>query len=283
MNQVIADVYTSVLHTQLKQYVTWPPGVPVSLGDYGTLKGAIFEKKGNIREKFSITINPEKSDMPIKFEYKSAGTKETRGQLAAGIGPGITGVPVKVKASLKIEFSSENSIYFEAFKCIYQGIGNIAAVGTEILNRFKQKDWDGNFTIVTSLFTAHSTTAIVSQQSGGMIDIQAKSDGVEFIDLADIQAGLHSASQQNIGMNIVAESGYIPLFSLSQVRPRRWWEWLIRRQPSFESIYALYEKQSGFQGVSAELLRNAAVDVSFEGVDLTNRPVEDLFQFIEIP
>lgn len=283
MNQVIADVYTSVLHTQLKQYVTWPPGAPASLGDYGAVKGAIFERKGNIKERFPITIHPEKSTMPIKFEYKSAGTKETRGQVDVSAGPGITGVPAKVKASLKIEFSSDNSIYFKALKCVYEGIGNIAAVGTEILNRFKQKEWDGNFAVVTSRFISHSTTAIVSQQSGGMIDIQAKSDGIEFIDLADIQAGLHSTSEQNIGMSIVAESGYIPLFGLSQVRPRRWWEWLIRRQPSFESVYTLLERQGGFQGVSAELLTNALIDVSLEGVDLTNRSVEDVFHFIEIP
>jgi hypothetical protein len=171
-----------------------------------------------------------------------------------------------VKGSLRIEFSDPNSVYFKALNCICSSIDNIPTISESILQLFTQKKWNGNYVIVSRLYKAGSTTCIVAEASNGMIDIRAKNESKD-VDFADVNAGLYVAFQQNIGLLVLAEPGLIPVFGLSRVRVR----------PLISS------QMDDFQGSSGELLRNAPVDVSIQGIDLTRKSVEDIFEFAEIP
>ena len=53
MNSVF-DSYANVVKTEWGYYPVFPPGYPLSLGDFGSVDDGIFTRKGNVKD-FGIT------------------------------------------------------------------------------------------------------------------------------------------------------------------------------------------------------------------------------------
>jgi len=224
----LANVYTDAVHSNLKQYATWPIGALVKLGDYGRVEGTRFQRKGNIYDDFGIQLEPDESPVGLVFDFQSVGIDETKAKARASGSAGAGSAAAIAKATLK--FANSNSVYFRSIRLTYSRIDNFSAVSKAIMEKFKAGSWEGSNAFVHDLFSSGGTTVIVSTSANAVIDIEAGVKGLEQIDLADANAKLSSTHSVNVGLKVIAnkvEDSFcdqlVPLFSLSGVRPRFSW------------------------------------------------------------
>jgi hypothetical protein len=92
-----------------------------------------------------------------------------------------------------------------------------------VMDLFRRGEWQREWAIVTDLVEAESTTLAVSGADQAAIAFEATSD-VPYIDLADAAIGLEVKMASNIGYQVVAEKGLVPLFGLCKIQNAfLWW------------------------------------------------------------
>jgi hypothetical protein len=206
----IVDIYTDAVHDNLRpMYANWQPGMPVELGDYGVLNGNHFIHVGNVADLgIKFTVRTDKSKDQINFSSKGS-TKVTLN--AAGTGGS------NVKANLQIDFSSEESVFFNAAECGYDMIEDKAALGADVMKRFKGGTWEREWAVITDIVNAGATTIAVSGGTSSSVVFQA-SGNVSQIDLANASLSLSVVSSSNVALQIATQQGLSPLISLSKIQ-----------------------------------------------------------------
>lgn len=128
-----------------------------------------------------------------------------------------------VKATLEVNFSSNEAVFFNAAGCDYTMIADKVALAKETMTRFANNEWERDWAVVTDLVKASSTTLAVSAGNTASIVFESKAD-IERINLADASLGLTVKTAKNIGYQVVAENGLIPLFGLCKIQSTfLWW------------------------------------------------------------
>jgi hypothetical protein len=218
----LADIYTSAVYGNLKPlYGNWFPDTPIKLGDYGTLNNNQFIPLGNIGDpSIGITFKVTSSPSSDQINFSSSGT--TKVTLTAAGTANVSG-GVSVKASLEVDFSSQESVFFNAAGCSYNMIEDKVTLGASIMNLFNNGTWNRDWAVVTDLVATGSTTIAVSGGQSSSVVFQA-SGNVPQIDLADASIGLSVVSSSNVALQIAAEKGLNPLIGLSKIQDTfLWW------------------------------------------------------------
>lgn len=215
----IVEVYTSAVHENLKPlFANWEPGRPLELGDYGSRVGEVFIHIGNIKD-LGIAFDVREDPTTDQKYFSSEGSTEiklnTKGAATASNA-------LNAKATLEINFSSKEAVFFNAAECRFSMIKDKAAIGKEVMKLYKAGDWDRSWAVVTDIVSAGATTIAVSGADKASITFEASVD-VEKINLADAKIGLNVASQNNVGYVVDAKNGLIPLMGLSQIQSTFLW------------------------------------------------------------
>lgn len=232
----LAESYTENLHDHFKiLYANWPPGKPVSLGDYGTLEDDIFVSKGNIKRRFGIEFTETSDDTKDDYDYKSADSTTINFFAKGDILPNGS---TNAKASVEISFSSEDAIFFNAADCIHKSIQDIDLVEDAIWKLLDQEKWDEDYVIVTTVLEAKASTIIASSGDKSSIKLEASADAVQSIKLSDASIGLNIKSESNIGLKIITKEGMTPLIALAGFQPK-WKIGPIKIGRKFRSIQRL--------------------------------------------
>ncbi len=217
----IVDVYTDAVYNNLRPLrANWEPSQPIKLGDYGLLAGESFQRLGAVGAlgiAIGSTIDEDLRDQKI-FSSASDMTVTFTAKGNASTNPG-----VNVDASVNISFASKNSVFFNAAGCGYSMIGDKAALGATIMQMYNQGTWRREWVVITDLIRAKATTIAVSNANDANIVLQA--DGsIPQINLADTSIGLTVKSATNVGYQVIAKDGLIPLLGMSKIQSSfLWW------------------------------------------------------------
>ncbi len=215
----IEEIYTKEIYDNLKPlHANWLPGKPVSLGDFGIMEGRLFIHVGNIKE-LGISYEPRFDDTGDSISFASQGSAEIK---FTAKGAGMVGDVPNANASLEINFSRENSLFFNAADCKYEMIKNKAALAAEIMKRYKQKNWERKWAVVTDLVHSKATTIAVSSSKSSSIILGA-STNIKTIDLTDASLKLSIRKMKDISYKEVTTEGLIPLLGLSKIQPTFLW------------------------------------------------------------
>lgn len=213
MSRHISQIYSDEIRRHLRPlFANWQPSQPIVLGDFGKLEGNIFIRLGNVK-KFDINFTDRSDDRKDQQSFASEGSTEVK-FTAAGKGP--TGVDVK--ANLEVNFSSKDSVFFNAAECRYSMIDDKVALGVAIMELYRAKKWDRAWAVVTDTIAAGATTLAVSGSSSSSIVFEATGN-VPNINLADASIGLAIKGARNVGYQVVAQQGLTPLIALSKIKP----------------------------------------------------------------
>jgi hypothetical protein len=207
----MADTYLNDLRRQLKYFGTWLPGNPISLGDYGTLKGNLFNKIGNIKDDFHVKVETTVDTKRDYIEYKSANGVKVDFKLT-GTG-NVDGIAV-INGQIDITFQSKNAVFFHADKCICNSIKNIRDVTDQLNDLVQMEQWNANHYFVTSLVDSGATTIFISSGKNSAIKLDASGKDLSGSNFASAGMKLSVLSESNVGMKVVAEQGLTPLFRL---------------------------------------------------------------------
>lgn len=229
--------YTRELYKQFKYLATWLPGVPLALGDIGLMKGKEFTKIGNLSDKkFNIKFDIENDTTKSEIEHSSKGAV-TLSIKASGATPSQGSTLGKVDAGATIEFSKENAVLFKANGTLNHTIKDQISLGSQILNLYKNGQWDKDYVIITELVVADSSTILISSSKKGKIELKAKSKITSGnIDIADASFGFTNTFTKDLSTKIIAKEGLTPLFKVSKVRSRF-------LQPSIFSMNKVYSEK----------------------------------------
>jgi len=212
----LASIYADDLHHNFKTlYATWPPNTSVRLGDYGVLQGNIFVRLANVADSYNLPFKERKDTKRTgNYDYASADSTDVEFHASGSVATG--GPPLK--ASLDISFSSENAVFFNAASCVPVSIEDQMDFGNKIMSFYQAGRWEKKFVVVTGLLESANATVIVSGSSNSSISLEASSDKVLNIDLADASLKLAIRRAKNVAFKVITESGLVPLISLSKVQ-----------------------------------------------------------------
>jgi hypothetical protein len=212
----LGAIYSDDIHHHFKTlYATWLPNEPLQIGDIGLLQDNLFVRTGDIKTDFGISFDVrEFADQKATYEYSSSDSTSIKFNAKGSTGP--SGPPVK--ASLEIDFSSKNSVFFNAAECVPQSLKDQIALGNAVMDLFKAGKWDANYAVITSLLKAGSTTVIVSGSESSSIVLEAQSDSVQQINLGDASIGLQIQHESNVAYKVVTQASLTPLLGLSKVQ-----------------------------------------------------------------
>lgn len=219
--QSIVNIYTDTVYENLRPlYANWEPGKPVQLGDFGILRDHTFINLGNI-DNFNLTFHERTDSTKDQKIFTSKDSVEVKFH-ARGSVP-VSGI-VNTKASLEVSFSNQDAVFFNAAECEYSMISDKVALGKNIMSLYEKGDWQREWVIVTDLIRAGATTLAISGGRSATIVFEATGD-VERINLAEAALGLSVKSASNVGYQVVAENGLIPLLGLCKIQSSfLWWD-----------------------------------------------------------
>lgn len=210
----IHNIYTNEIRENLKPlFANWEPNNPIKLGDYGYLNDNIFVPFGNIKDlgiNYSIREEENKSRKSFHTKGGVSFKLNSKSELTTNA------------ASLELEFTKQNAVFFNASGCYFEIISNKAEIGNEILLLLKQGKWKKDYVVVTDILNASNSLIVISSSDNAKIHFDANTD-VSVIDLADAELDLSLKFQQNIGYCIENKRGLKPLMGLSKIQAKFLW------------------------------------------------------------
>ena len=274
----LADSYTREILRELKRHAAWVPGVPLHLGDYGSLEGSTFQRVGNLHD-LGVSFKPLVDPNEKRVFYLSDGSQQA--QIGAG-GPAQAGPLANAKAELKISFNREHAVLFNAAGVTYDSIADQRDLQGQLLSLLPRRIWNPRHAVITELTHSGSTTVVISSGSNGGFVLEAEA-AVPQVDLADVSAKFAIKNQQNIGYSIAAAGGMTPLLGLARLRPRGifWWQQIeLRQQLGFAERAGDADPESVPPAFQNKLERN--VDALVDAARRKSAPAEEAFEWKEL-
>jgi len=205
----LASTYTDEIHDHFKTlYGNWQPGESIQLGDVGVLDGALFRRTSNLAGKF-VKFGVRAGIRLHDYSFKSTGSVDVRFTAKAALPAG--GV---ARAGMEISFARENAVFLYAAGCKGSSVEDQDALGKEIWQLYNSGNWDVDACIVTGIVEAERYTTVVSGTRTSKIEIEADSDVVPRVNLADVGLGLTTRSSQGLAFEAVGATGGVVLISL---------------------------------------------------------------------
>lgn len=195
-------------------HANFPPNRPLALGDYGVKRDDVFHRLGSIRQ-LGVAFQSINGPAETSIQFKSSGSVNVEFVAKGEARPG--GVPA-VRAALDLKFTRADAVFFAAAGCTMLQFDDVAAVGTALANLLRQGRWDTEFYVVSGLVKASRTTAIVSADRASDVSLEADSDVVPRVDIADAGLKLGVKRSRGTALEIVTAEAQTPLMQLSRLR-----------------------------------------------------------------
>jgi hypothetical protein len=259
MNNVMT-IYSDTVYNNLRPlHANWEPAQPIELGDYGLLLGHAFQKLGNVSQR-GIKIGEIIKDDVGDQKIFASGTNTNVSFHSAGTAP--VGAVADAKARVDISFGSEGSVFFNAAECSYSMIADKTALGEAVMQAFDANDdrkWQREWAVVTDLVRSKSTTVAIATGTNAKVSLEAAGN-IQQIDLAKAEIGLSLGTCTNVGYQVIAKAGLVPLIGLSQIQTK-FWDW----NPKFRPL------------ASAFLSNRTVIDRLLVSPSVQTEAVKDLF------
>ncbi len=207
----ISSQYIKELHKEFGYFGTWLPGTPISVGDIGIIDKNGFIRHSSLKE-MEIDFETVIDDTTEDIEYSSREGVLWHSKLS-GQSPELGSSLTKTDAGISVKFSKENAILLMTKGVQTHLISNIPKLESDILRLKKKGLWRNDFSIITELKSADSSTILISNSSKSEIELRMKASmGSTEVNLADVEAGFSISSYKNMALKIIAERGLSFLF-----------------------------------------------------------------------
>jgi len=196
----------------------WDPGRNLELGMVGKLDsyGSFTTYTSLAKEGIDMEVSTD--DKPIDQDYSSTDTVEITAK-ASGTSPVAGSFLTELDAGFSIKFKGENGVVFRTQGQYTDEIVNIAELEKAILKKYKEKNWDKDWLIITRLVRVDSGTIIISNSSNTNLELRAKGNlTAAQLNVADAGLGLNTAWEKGSSMKFIGQAGMTPLYSLMGVR-----------------------------------------------------------------
>lgn len=198
-----ARKFNNVLHNEIDVHAAWLPVTNTfRLGDYGVISDGVFVKVGNIDE-FGVRFNAI-SGQPTQLKFRSEGIRVRR--FVAGVET--AALPnADIGAKLVIEFGVADSFFINAELAV-QEMQSINQVGAALR---KLDAWKRRYRVISSTYVGDGCTILSSRRANSKVEISGRADLLNLLNLGKVDAGLAISAEDDIGLEIVGQSGVLGL------------------------------------------------------------------------
>lgn len=230
-----ARQYTAELKQQLRLLATWPPGGRIEVGDVGTID------RDNV---FIRLTSLSALDIPFRavpagvgkeaIQYASEGGVEIGVKLAGKLAALAPHIPLS-EAGLGLHFRRENATVFQADDIERSAIEDQVKLRDEIVAQIRAGRWDRDWSIVTEVLQARSTTVLIGRSNDSAIEFSVAA-GIQGagLDLLSVKAGIHTVASRDMALAMVGTDGATPLFRAVRVKRR----FFLSGKPELRAAYA---------------------------------------------
>lgn len=206
-----AKFYLRHMSKKTAYRATWDPGKPLKLGQIGKLDSFGV---------FNVYSSLEKEGIPIEFDEGSNGDMDytssdsvTITTKLSGSAPAAGSVLSNAEAGFSFDFKSDQSVVFQAGEVKTSHITNLGAIETQILDKYKNQNWDKSWLIISEVITAGSATVIISNSSNTKLDLKANAEvAAGTLKLTDASLGLTVAHEKGSTLKYISQKGLTPLY-----------------------------------------------------------------------
>lgn len=210
--------YLSHMHNKTGYRASWDPGHTLKIGFVGKLdKAGVFIVYTSLQRE-GITPDVLSDVSEGQFDYSSHDQVDIAVK-AAGTAPALGSALTEADAGFSVEFKSNRGIVFQADGFKTHQIVNISEVERQVLEKYKNGNWDKDWLIITKLVEASAATILISNSNNSKLELKAKAGvGTGKLKLTDANLGLTVAREQGSTLKYISEKGLTPLYSLMGVR-----------------------------------------------------------------
>ena len=210
--------YLAHMNAKTGYRATWDPGKPLKIGQIGKLdKFGVFMVFSSLdKEGIPVEISTDASEAEMDYTSNDQVNISIK---ASGTAPAAGSVLTNADAGFSIEFKSERGVVFKANGYKTNHLTNLGEIERQIIRKYKDKNWEKDWCIVTELVEAGTATVIISNSSSGRLDLRAKaSAGTENLKLTDASLGLTVAGEKGSSLKFFTQNGLTPLYRLMGIR-----------------------------------------------------------------
>lgn len=210
----LSKLYNKEIFDNLGYHAAWLPNTVLKLGDIGYIKNNQFEyvfSLGDLNISYEATTETASAD----YEYTSKSGVSITSKLAGNV-PSVGSFLTESEAGVSLEFQAPNAIVFQAGDCEILTIKNKNKLAADIIPFLENDQWSSDYVVITTLVKSKSATVLVSNESGGKVELAAQAGTTSSIQKA---ATLKTSNQlkfaSKVGIQIIAASDLTPLYKVS--------------------------------------------------------------------
>jgi hypothetical protein len=206
----VDEMYAEQIRSQTGKFAAWLPNAEVAIGDYGTVKGPLFEKLARLDD-VQGTPAPGKATYDFDIHADRQINVDANATADAGVTSG--------NALLEVKFHREAAVSFSAPDGVITRVGDLLALGRRLIDLTEQ--WKRKYYVVIEVVTVPKATILVSQNAGAEMkfEVGAKTPISPQV-MANLDVGTSLRMSKGVSTKIVGEGPLTPLFRLAYLKSR---------------------------------------------------------------
>jgi hypothetical protein len=205
----IRGIYTSAAKRELRNlFANFDPTRPISLGDYGVLRGDWFDVLGSLSE-FGVSWKAKMSSSGLNhFSFVSSDSVQVNVHAKANA--------PNARANLEVKFGKSSGVFMDAAGCTYHAIESKRLLGEALRD---VEGFERGWAVVTDAIVAKRTIVAISSNKNANIVFEAKAEVPNF-QLADADVALSVSTRASVAYSVDAEQNLTPLIGLCKFQNR---------------------------------------------------------------
>ncbi|MCD7972841.1 MAG: hypothetical protein LUG18_09280 [Candidatus Azobacteroides sp.] len=211
--------YTKEMYRKFGYFATWMPGIPIELGDVGTIENNIFTKFTDLQsEALKIEFKSKTKENKDFIEYKSEGQVNLSVKFAGTL-PRPGSKLTEADAGIMFDFKKANSVYFRAKDVSFLQIDDLLDLQQKLLQPDIRKIWKKNWVIVTQVVCAEALAVMLSNKKDATVELKANAN-ISAIKPDILDAGFEFTTRNDSGMetSYLSENRTSPLFKVHMLK-----------------------------------------------------------------
>lgn len=210
----IGDLYAAEMLKQAKRYATWYPNGPLEIGNFGPVKGALFESFGKI-DGIETVSGPSEATIDFTIHADRSINASQQAAADAGVTSG--------KALLEIAFQKEGGVSFSATGVTVERVKDFSSLGKRLIAMIDAGTFNKNHSIVVELLRAKKATILCSERSNAEIkfEVDAKTP-INPTVMANLNEKTSLRVETGVGFKAINEGPLQPLFGLARIKSSLW-------------------------------------------------------------
>ena len=204
----LAKSYEKAIYKELQAHAAWLPVTnTLKVGDYGFFEGGVFRSIGNLSAKYPELELKIEQGPSTKIDFTSKGTKTFKLN-ANGEATDSFARLGDAKASLKFEFTKENSVVVKIKEITVDQLQNIEEVSDYLVSK---GGWKKKYKVISAAYTGKECLVVCAREAGTEIQISGSANLLKAVESGKADAGLEISSSKSSAFNSVGESGVVAL------------------------------------------------------------------------